>query len=98
MDQSWADPARLHHRGRRAGMLLDAARASVAASLGARPDEIYFTASGPVSITAAVAGMVEGRSRVSGRVVASAVESMAMMTAAQSVASDVDLVRVDRSG
>ncbi len=98
VDQSWADPARLHHRGRRAGMLLDAARASVATSLGARPDEIYFTASGPVSLGAAVSGMVEGRSRISRRVVASAVESMALMTAAQSVASDVDLVPVDRFG
>lgn len=79
-------------------MLLDAARASVAASLGTRPDEIYFTASGPVSIAAAVAGMVEGRSRISRRAVASAVESMALMTAAEQEASDVTLVPVDRFG
>ncbi len=95
-DQSWADPARLHHRGRRAGMVLDAARASVASSIGARPDEIFFTASGPVSIAAAVAGMLEGRSRVSTRVVAGAVESMALMDAA--AAGDLDLVGVDRDG
>jgi len=95
-DQSWADPARLHHRGRRAGMLLDAARASVAASIGARPEEVYFTASGPVSIAAAVAGMLDGRSRVSTRIVASSVESMALMNAAAS--GDLELVRVDREG
>lgn len=97
-DQSWADPARLHHRGRRAGMVLDAARASVATSLGVRPEEVYFTACGPVSIGAAVAGMAEGRSRVSGRIVASAVESMALMTAVEAASTELELVPVGRTG
>lgn len=98
VDQTWADPARLHHRGRRAGMVLDAARASVAATIGARPDEVFFTASGPVSLAAAVAGMAQGRSRVSGRIVASAVESMALMDSAAAAAAELTLVRVDRRG
>ena len=96
--QAWADPARLHHPGRRAGMLLDAARASVAVSLGIRADEVFFTASGPVSLSAAVAGVAQGRSRISSRIVASAVESMALMTAAESVTADVAIVPVGRTG
>lgn len=98
VDQTWADPARLHHRGRRAGMVLDAARASVAATIGVRPDEVYFTASGPVSIAAAVAGMAQGRARVSTRIIASAVESMALMEAVTTASSELTLVPVDANG
>ena len=46
---AWSDPARLHHEGRRAGMVLDAARASVAGYLGVRPEEVFFTSSGPTA-------------------------------------------------
>ena len=53
-DEAWADPTRLHHAGRRAGALLDAARASLASSLTAlqvqgaapvRPEEVFLTGS-----------------------------------------------------
>lgn len=52
--EAWADPTRLHHAGRRAGALLDAARASLAASLTALqvpgaapigPEEVFLTGS-----------------------------------------------------
>src|SRR4051812_18529311 len=46
LDAGWADPRRLHQDGRRARHLLDRARESLAASLGARPDEISFHPSG----------------------------------------------------
>ncbi len=51
---AWADPTQRHHAGRQAGSLLDAARASLAASLSAcqvpgapaiRPEEVFLTAS-----------------------------------------------------
>ena len=47
--QGWADPRRLHHAGRQAGALLDAARSSIANSLSVAAgmaittEEIYFT-------------------------------------------------------
>ena len=46
LDAGFADPLRLHHRGRDARLLLDNARAVVASCLGAREDEVTFTSSG----------------------------------------------------
>ena len=81
LDRGWADPTRLHRDGRVARQLLDAARASVAASIGALPQEVSFTPSGTHAIQAAVLGLARaGRGR--GRVVASAVEHSAVLRAA----------------
>ena len=57
-DDGWADPGRLHGPGRRARLLLEAARESVAESLGARPDEISFTGGGTQALHQAVLGSV----------------------------------------
>ncbi|MGH2601562.1 MAG: cysteine desulfurase, partial [Dehalococcoidia bacterium] len=46
LDEGWADPARLYGEGRRARLRLDAAREVVARAVGARADEVAFTASG----------------------------------------------------
>ena len=94
--QAWSDPARLHHAGRRAGMVLDAARASMATSLGARPDEVYFTSSGPTAVGIAVQGLLEAAG--GGRAVVTAVESMAVLSPAQRWAGEVDRVAVDGLG
>ena len=69
--EAWADPTRLHHLGRRAGILLDAARSSVAASLSSianepiAADEVHFASSTAVAARAAVhgfrGGLVAGR-------------------------------------
>ncbi len=104
--QAWADPARLHHRGRRAGMVLDAARASLATSLGVRPAEVFLASSAAAAMAAAIAGLRASRARVGTRVVASTVESMAVLGAAggmnmdDSDISDLDvfLVPVDSHG
>ena len=75
LSDGWANPARLHHEGRRARLLADAARASIAARIGANPDEIAFTASHQHALRAAAA-----RSR---RLTASAVEHSALLAAAE---------------
>ncbi|MEO6885405.1 MAG: aminotransferase class V-fold PLP-dependent enzyme [Jatrophihabitantaceae bacterium] len=99
----WADPDRLYGAGRRARGLLDAARASVAESIGARPDEVSFTANGAQALHAAVLGTLAGNRRSPG-FVHSAVEHSAVLHAAQvhvagggsSVSVPVDsLARVD---
>ena len=79
-------------------MMLDAARASIATSLAIRPDDLYFTSSGPSAVAVAVQGLLEGRARVSGRVVVSAVESMAVLTPTRHGATEVDTVPVDHTG
>lgn len=87
LDDGWADADRLYHEGRRSRMLLDAAREAVAEVLGARPDETVFTTSGTAAIHLAVAAMAQGRSRVGGRIVTSAVEHSAVLHAAEFTAA-----------
>src|SRR5437879_10153397 len=62
LDDGWADADRLYREGRRARMLLDAAREAVAEVIGARPDETVFTSSGTAALHAAVAGIAQSRS------------------------------------
>src|SRR5437764_12431870 len=82
LDDGWADPARLYGAGRRARLLLDAARESVADGLGARPDEISFTANGTQALHAAVLGTLAGNRRAGSGFVHSAVEHSAVLHAA----------------
>ncbi|MDX3617989.1 cysteine desulfurase, partial [Streptomyces europaeiscabiei] len=46
LDEGWADPARLYREGRRARLLLDAAREAAADAVGCRADELVFASSG----------------------------------------------------
>lgn len=94
LDSGWADPARLYGQARRAGLLLDQARAEIADLLGARPDEISFPASGTQAAYLGVQGALAGRRRVGERVVAAAVEHAAVLRAAAAP----ELVPVSRTG
>lgn len=101
VDEGWADPARLYREARRARMLLDGARETVADALGVRPDETVFTASGTQAVHLGVLGGLGGRRRTGRHVVASAVEHSAVLHAAEhAAASDgtTTLVPVDRCG
>src|SRR5262252_2079114 len=105
LDDGWADPARLHREGRRAQLLLDQARESVAAELGCRPDELSFTSSGTQAIHLAVLGAVQARqsaSRGPGHVLASAVEHSAVLNAAdwlhRRTGAEVSVTGVDSLG
>ncbi len=100
-DDGWADPARLYRSARRARLLLDNAREVVAAAVGARADEISFTASGTQAAHLAVLGTYQARARAGRAVVASAVEHSAILHAAHHAARDsgeVRIVGVDRTG
>ncbi len=82
LDDGWADPGRLYGAGRRARMLLDAARATVADAMGARPDEVSFTAGGTQSLHAAALGTLFANRRRGDAFVHSAVEHSALLHAA----------------
>jgi cysteine desulfurase len=97
LDDGWADPDRLYSAGRRAGQLLDAARAAVAEALAVRPDEVTFTSSGTSAVHAAVLGGLAGRKRAGGRLVHSAIEHSAVLHAAARH-GDSDQVGVDLLG
>ncbi len=96
LDDGWADPSRLYGAGRRARLLLDAARQAVADVLGARPDEVSFTGSGTLAAYLGVLGAAGARSRVGTRVLHSAVEQSAVLQAAARF--DAVSLPVDRLG
>jgi cysteine desulfurase len=82
-EDGWADPARPHREGRRARLLLDAARESAAEAVGCRPDELTFTSSGTRALHAGIAGALAGRARAGRHVLVSAVEHSAVLHAAE---------------
>ncbi|HEY9351483.1 MAG TPA: cysteine desulfurase family protein [Acidothermales bacterium] len=101
IDAGWADPARLYREARQARLLLDRARESVAAGLGARPDEITFLASGTQALHVGILGALHARRRIGRHLVVSAVEHSAVLHAAERHerdGGDVSSAPVDRTG
>ncbi|MFF4747075.1 cysteine desulfurase/sulfurtransferase TusA family protein [Streptomyces sp. NPDC001268] len=96
LDEGWADPARLYREGRRARLLLDAAREATADAVGCRPDELVFTSSGTRALHTGISGALAGRRRVGSHLVVSAVEHSAVLHAAEG--RPVTEVPVDRWG
>ena len=90
----WGDPVRLHRPGRLAAQAMDQAREVIAAAVGARPDEVIFTASGVHASQAAVLGLGLGRRRVGSRIVTTAIDHSSVLAAAAAAgvhhAVDVD--------
>lgn len=97
VEQAWSDPARRHHQGRRAGMILDAARLGLAQRLGAPPDRTFLTSSGPNAVAAAIGGLA-ARQHGRRRIIVSAVESLAVLHPARAAADDLHVVPVEASG
>ncbi|CAG7631760.1 cysteine desulfurase/sulfurtransferase TusA family protein [Actinacidiphila bryophytorum] len=96
LDEGWADPSRLYREGRRARLLLDAARQTAAEAVGCRPDELVFTPSGTRALHDGLTGAMAGRRRTGRHVVVSAVEHSAVLHAAG--AYEAASVGVDRAG
>lgn len=101
LDEGWADPARLYREGRRARMLLDAAREAAAEAVGCRPDELTFTPSGTHAVHSGMAGALAGRRRTGRHLVVSAVEHSSVLHTAeahQAAGGTVTEVPVERPG
>ncbi|NUK63740.1 aminotransferase class V-fold PLP-dependent enzyme [Streptomyces lunaelactis] len=88
LDEGWADPARLYREGRRARLLLDAAREAAAEAVGCRPDELVFTPSGTRAVHLGISGAAAGRRRVGRHLVVSAVEHSSVLHAAAALGAD----------
>ncbi|MFJ2402788.1 cysteine desulfurase/sulfurtransferase TusA family protein [Streptomyces xanthochromogenes] len=101
LDEGWADPARLYREGRRARLLLDAAREAAAEAVGCRPDELSFTGSGTQAVHSGIYGSLSGRRRVGRHLVVSAVEHSSVLHSAASheaAGGSLTEVAVDRTG
>jgi cysteine desulfurase len=95
------DPISIHASGRAARELTERARAEVARSIGAKPDEIVLASGGTESVALAVTGAALARRHAGGRTVTSDVEHPAVLAAVERAAaspSDVTRVGVDRQG
>lgn len=77
-ERGWADPTRRYREGRMSGMLLDAARATIAGAMDLRPPEVSFTGSATDAMHRAIAGRLAARP---GTLVTSAVEHSAILRA-----------------
>ncbi|MDG9725314.1 cysteine desulfurase/sulfurtransferase TusA family protein [Streptomyces sp. DH41] len=101
LDEGWADPARLYREGRRARLLLDAAREAAAEAVGCRADELVFTPSGTRAVHSGVAGALAGRRRAGAHLIVSAVEHSSVLHAAEAHEAGggtLTQVAVDRTG
>ncbi|WP_435596328.1 cysteine desulfurase/sulfurtransferase TusA family protein [Streptomyces albogriseolus] len=101
LDEGWADPARLYKEGRRARLLLDAAREAAAEAVGCRPDELVFTPSGTAAVHSGIAGALAGRRRTGRHLIVSAVEHSSVLHTAEvhrDGGGTVTEVPVDRTG
>ncbi|MEU7579275.1 aminotransferase class V-fold PLP-dependent enzyme [Streptomyces sp. NPDC041068] len=101
LDEGWADPARLYREGRRARLLLDAAREAAADAVGCRADELVFTSSGTRAVHSGIGGALAGRRRVGRHLIVSAVEHSSVLHSAEAHEADggtVTDVAVDRGG
>jgi cysteine desulfurase len=70
----FGDPLRLHGDGLAARRLLDDSRATIAAALGAQPDEIVFTSGGTEAVALAIWGGVRPVREIGNRIVTSTIE------------------------
>ncbi|AVH59177.1 MULTISPECIES: cysteine desulfurase/sulfurtransferase TusA family protein [Streptomyces] len=101
LDEGWADPARLYREGRRARLLLDAAREAAAEAVGCRPDELVFTTSGTRAVHAGIEGALAGRRRAGRHLIVSAVEHSSVLHSAdvhEAAGGSVTQIPVDRTG
>ena len=101
--QHFANPSAHHAGGRDSAEALAAARETVAAVLGALPEEVVFTSGGTESINAAIKGVAfaQREAGVGAHVVTSAVEHHAVLHSMQYLERfgiEVEVVPVDEYG
>lgn len=77
---AWGNPSSLHAKGREAKTLLDDARKRIAASLGCRDNEIYFTSCGTESDNWAIKGAAyKMRKKGRNKIITSKIEHHAVL-------------------
>ncbi len=100
--ENWGNPSSLHKKGREAKAILEDARARIAATLGAQPSEIYFTASGTEADNWAIRGAaIRGKQKGRTHIVTSKIEHHAVLHTCKALEKEgfeVDYVGVDADG
>ncbi len=99
--ENFGNASSIHSPGQRARGAVDAARASVAALLGAKPSEIVFTSGGTESDNLALFGVVAASQRPRKHIITAAIEHHAVLNAAQALEKsgvDVTYISISREG
>lgn len=78
-EETFGNPSSLHRLGVEAEKALKASRKEIASTIGAHPDEIYFTSGGTESDNTAVLGIAEALKREGSRVITQETEHPAVM-------------------
>jgi len=77
--EEYGNPSSVHQEGLRARKLLEEARDSVACSLGAKPEEIFFTSGGTESDNWAIKGVLKQSDEKKRHVITSSIEHPAIL-------------------
>lgn len=85
LTEHWGNPSSLYGKGREASKLLSDARASVAASLGCKPEEIYFTSCGSESDNWAIKGAMHHAKKGKNTLITSKIEHHAVLHTAKTL-------------
>lgn len=99
--QHYGNPSSIHAIGRDARRALDTARKSVAASIGAQPQEIYFTSGGTESDNWALKGAAFAGRKKGNHIITSAIEHHAVLHPCQWLEKqgfEVTYLPVDENG
>lgn len=85
LNETYGNPSSIHRPGRRAAVVLQRARATLADLLNAHPGEIVFTSGGTESDNAAVRGIAQARRAATGanRLITTAIEHKAVLQTAE---------------
>jgi len=101
LDEDFGNPSSMHWAGRRAGILITQARAEVAAGIGSRPEEIYFTSGATEADNLALFGVLRQYRPGDAHLIISAIEHHAILHAAAQLVRegyDVTILPVDSDG
>lgn len=101
LTEDFGNPSSLYKLGLEAEKLLKDARAKVAKTMGAQPEEIYFTGCGTESDNTAIKGIWEARRKQGKRIITTAVEHPAVLQCCkwlQNQGADVVYLPVNKEG
>jgi len=99
--QTYGNPSSLHGAGRKARFAVEEARARIAHSIEAEPEEIIFTSGGTEANNLAIKGMAFSRFRTGKHIIVSTIEHDCVLNACQwlrTLGFETDFLPVDKEG
>ena len=101
LEDHFGNPSTLHRFGRTPRLAIAAAREEIAAMIGAKPEEIYFTSGGTESDNWAIKGIALAHFGLKNRIAISAIEHHAVQNPCSALAAlgfETEMIQVDQTG